>query len=68
METAMHNMGDRYVIERWVCRYNKLNPYPCKIKGCWNKKGNGRCALNECRLEVNFAGMMTGVCLDYFQK
>ena len=52
-------------IERWEEYYTRLNPYPCKIKGCIYKKRNGRCGRDMWRREFDVNGTLTGKCLDY---
>jgi hypothetical protein len=62
--------GERYglraqVFERWLCRYPGYTPYVCALKGCAHKKRNGRCGLQECRLEIDEQHNQTGRCLDF---
>lgn len=53
------------VIERWYCKYNRFHSYACPHKGCLNKKRNGRCGLQMCRLESDEKNNLTGRCLDF---
>jgi hypothetical protein len=53
------------VLERWENRYTTFRCYPCRIKGCANKKRNGRCKLEVIRLEVDEHRNRTGRCLDF---
>ena len=53
------------VYERWMCRYNNIHRYTCKIKDCTNKLRNGRCGLDMCRLDSGEVRRLTGICLDY---
>ena len=53
------------VTSRALVRYPQRVPLPCKIKGCANKKRNGRCGLEECLLELDENEKLTGKCLSF---
>ena len=50
------------VYYRGLCRYPQRTPLPCSIKGCKNKKRNGRCGLKEVHLELDDNRDLTGKC------
>jgi hypothetical protein len=67
MNNKPYEVKSKYaIVERWRPYYNKTNPrYPCKIKGCKNKLRNGRCGLDEAKLEVDINHNYTGKCLSF---
>ena len=53
---------------RALVMYPKCTQLPCSIKGCINKKRNGRCNLKECYLELDQDDSLTGICLSFEPK
>lgn len=42
--------------------------YPCKLKGCKNKKRNGRCSLNAVHFQIIDGRADYSKCLDYIVR
>lgn len=53
------------IINRALVRYPQVTPLACRIKGCINKKRNGRCGLKKVELELDSDDILTGNCLMF---
>lgn len=57
-----------HIYYRAMVLYPQRRQLPCSIKDCANKKKNGRCGLQECRLELDEHEKLTGVCLCFKER
>ena len=54
-----------HIYYRGLVIYPLMEEYPCRIKNCKHKKGNGRCGLREVHLEMDNDRELTDNCYMY---